>query len=78
MVLGSSQVVQVVKCLPADAGDSGRGCGFDPWVRKILWIKKWLPNSSILIWEILWTEEPSELQSVRSQKGQARLSTRGT
>ena len=26
----------VVKNLPANAGDSKR-CGFDPWVRKILW-----------------------------------------
>ena len=50
MVPGSSQVVQVVKNLPANAGDSGRRCEFDPWVRKIPWSKKWLPNSTILFW----------------------------
>ena len=33
-------------------------------------------HSSILAWEILWTEEPGGLQSTRSQKSQTRL-TRG-
>ena len=28
----------MVKNLPAKAGDK---CGFDPWVWKILWSKKW-------------------------------------
>ena len=30
------------------------------------WRRKWLP--SILAWEILWTEEPGELQSTNSQE----------
>ena len=30
--------------------------------------------SSILAWEISWTEEPGKLQSMGSQKGQAQLS----
>ena len=37
----ASQVVLVVKNLPANAGDVR--CGFDPWVRKIPWNKKWYP-----------------------------------
>ena len=35
----------------------------DPWVRKILWIKKMAMESSILVWEIPWTEESGRLQS---------------
>ena len=31
-------------------------------------------HSSILAWEISWTEEPGKLQSMGSQKGQAQLS----
>ena len=34
-------------------------CGFDPWVGKIPWIRKW--HSSILAWRIPWTEEPGGL-----------------
>ena len=30
-------------------------------------------HSSILVWEILWTEEPGGLQSMGSQKGQTQL-----
>ena len=49
-----------------------RRCGFDPWVRKIPWRRKWQP--SIVAWEIPWTEEPGWLQSMRSQKSWTRLS----
>ena len=31
-------------------------------------------HSSILAWEILWTEDPDGLQSMGSQKSQTRLS----
>ena len=31
-------------------------------------------HSSILVWEIPWTEEPGGLQSTASQKSQMRLS----
>ena len=31
-------------------------------------------HSSILAWEILWTEEPGRLQSVKLQKSQTQLS----
>ena len=30
-------------------------------------------HSSILAWEILWTEEPGGLQSIGSQKGMTRF-----
>ena len=39
---------------------------FDPWVWKIPWRRKW--HSSILAWEIPWTEEPGGLQSMGSQR----------
>ena len=38
----ASQVALVVKNLPANAGDL-RDTGFDPWVRKIPWRRKWQP-----------------------------------
>ena len=41
---------------------------FDPSVRKILWRKEMTTSSSIVAWKIPWTEEPSGLQSVRSQR----------
>ena len=34
-------------------------CGFDSWVRKIPWRRKWHP--SILAWKIPWAEEPGGL-----------------
>ena len=33
-----------------------RRCGFDPWVRKVPWRRKWQPHSSIFAWEIPWAE----------------------
>ena len=53
----------VVKNLSAKAGD----VGFDPWIRKIPWRRKWQPISSSLDWEIPQTEEPGRLQSMLSQ-----------
>ena len=41
---------------------------FEPWVGKILWRRKWQPNSSTLTWEIPWTEEPGGLQSIELQE----------
>ena len=35
-------------------------------------------HSSILAWEILWTEEPGGLQSMGSQKSQTQLSNETT
>ena len=42
--------------------------GFDPWVGKIPWRRKWQPTPSILGWEIPWTEESGRLQSIGSQE----------
>ena len=36
--------------------------------------KKMATHSSILVWEMPWTEEPDRLQSIGSQKNQTRLS----
>ena len=56
-LLGASQVVKnlglVVKNSPTNPGDI-RETGFDPWVGKIPWSKKWQPRChySILAWRI--------------------------
>ena len=42
--------------------------GFDSLVRKIPLEKEMAIHSSILVWEITWTEEPGRLQSKRSQR----------
>ena len=47
-----------------------RRCRFYPWVGK----KEMATRSSILAWEIPWTEEPGGLQSMGSQKSQTQLS----
>ena len=57
-VLWASQVVLVVKNPPANAGDL-RDMGSVPGSER----------SNILAWRIPWTEEPSGLQSMGSQKG---------
>ena len=49
----------VVKNLPAMQG-------FDPWVGKSLWRRKWQPTP--VGWKIPWTEEPGGLQSMGSQQ----------
>ena len=40
--------------------------------------KEMATHSNVLAWEIPWTEEPGELQSVELQKSQARLSNSTT
>ena len=42
--------------------------GFDPWVGKIPLEEKMATHSSILTWRIPWTEKPSGLQSIGSQR----------
>ena len=53
----------MVKNRPANTGDLGSipGSGRSPSVEEMA------PHSSILAWEIPWTEEPGGLQSVGSQ-----------
>ena len=45
-----------------------RRCGFDPWVGKIPWRKKWQPTPVFLLGKIPWTEEPGRLQSMWSKR----------
>ena len=54
---------------PASAGDVGSILGREDPLEKGA-----APDSSILAWEIPWTEEPGGLQSVGSQKSQTQLS----
>ena len=42
--------------------------GFDPWIRKIPWRKKMATHSSIIAWEVPWTEKTSRLQSMGLQR----------
>ena len=49
----------VVKNLPA-MQETGRRCGFDPWIRKILWRRKWQPTPVFL---------PRKSHEPRSLKG---------
>ena len=57
-----------VKNPPANAGNAG----FDPWVGEDPLQKEMATHSSVLAWEILWTEKPSRLQSVGLQKSRTK------
>ena len=59
-------MAQVVKNLPANAGD--KRLWFDPWVGKIPWRRKWQLTPVFLTWKIPWTEEPDRLQSMGLQR----------
>ena len=56
----------VVKNPPANAGDEGSILGLERFPGAT--------HSSILAWEIPWTEEPGGLQSMGSQKSWTQLS----
>ena len=56
----------MVKSLPANAGDVGL-------IPKIPLEKEMATHSSILAWEIPWTEEPGRLQSIGWKKSQTQL-----
>ena len=45
-----------------------RRCGFDAWVGKIPWGRKWSTHSSILAWEIPWREERHGLQKKKKSR----------
>jgi len=53
----SSPGGSVVKNPPANVGRAG----FDPWVRKIPWGRKWQPTPVFLPGESPWTEKPGGL-----------------
>ena len=55
----------MVKNLPANAGDMGPILGLVDWEDALE--KEMATYSSILAWEIPWTEEPDTLQSLGSQ-----------
>ena len=65
---GASLVAQLVKNLPALQ---------ETWVRFLGWEdpleEEMATHSSILAWEIPWTEEPGGVQSMGSQKSQTGL-----
>ena len=42
--------------------------GFNPWVGKIPWRRKWQPTPVFLAWKIPWMEKPGRLQSMGSKK----------
>ena len=46
----------------------GRSYGFNPSIRKIPMEEEMATHSSILAWEIPWTEEPGGLQSMGLQR----------
>ena len=54
--------------LPANAGDAGSISGWEDPLKKEM-----TTRSSILAWEIPWTEEPGGLQSMELQKSQTQL-----
>ena len=53
---------------PACQGRRHKRHGFDPWVRKILWRRKWQPTLVFLPGESSWTEGPGGLYSIGSQR----------
>ena len=61
------QVALVVKIRPADAEGLERRW-FNLWVSKIPLEEEMATHSSILAWEIPWTEEPGRLQSLGLQR----------
>ena len=58
-----------VKASAWNAGDPVRSLGREDPLEKEM-----VTHSSILVWEILWTEEPGGLTSMGSQKCQTQLS----
>ena len=58
----------VVKNPPANAEDMGSIPGLGRFVKEMA------THSSILAWEMPWTEKPGGLQSTRSQKSRTGLS----
>ena len=66
MYLWASQVVLVVKNLPASAGDIKR-YRFDPWIGKVAWRRKWQLFPVFMPGESHY-RGPVGLQSIRSQR----------
>ena len=56
-------MAQLVKNLPANAGETGSLLGREDPLEKEM-----ATHSSILAWEVSWTEEPGGLQSMGLQR----------
>ena len=69
--LWTSQVAQWVKILPIMQDTQETQVRFPGWGDPLE--EGMTTHSSILAWEIPWTEEPNGLQSVGSQKNRTRL-----
>ena len=65
----ASLVAQMVRNQPAMQETQVRSLGWEDPLKKGM-----VTHSSILTWEISWTEEPRRLQSTGSQKSQPRFS----
>ena len=72
-VYRTSLVAQMVKNLPVNAEDMGSIPGLRRSLEEVMEI-----HSSILVWRILWTEEPDRLQSKGSQRVRCNLVTKTT
>ena len=72
----SANAIHRIRCAsgkdPACQGGRHKRCGFDSSVGEDPLEEGMAIHSSILAWRVPWTEEPSRLQSMRSQ-GQTRL-----
>ena len=63
----ASQEVLMVKNLPVNSGDNVRDADWSLGQEDHL-EEKMVTHSSMVVWRILWTEEPGGLQSMGSQK----------
>ena len=59
----------MVKNLPAEQETQVQSPGWEDSLEKEM-----ATHSGILVWTVLWTDEPGGLQSMGSQKSQTRLS----
>ena len=48
----------VTNITPKEFAGQCKKCGFDPWVGKILWRRKWQPTPVFLLGKSPWAEEP--------------------
>ena len=65
-LIGGIPVAQMVRNLPANAGDTGtqvQSLGWEDPLKKGM-----ATHSCIFAWKTPWTEEPGELQSMGSQR----------
>ena len=71
-IVWASQAAQVLKNPPANAGAVGFNPTQQAWARSLGWgdplEEEVATHSSILAWEIPWTEEPGGLQSMGPQR----------